>query len=201
MLVAAACTGTPPGAHPEDMSAKEHLKRARAEERKAEALEARYDPWATAWLVPVEPVNTFTYEDETYNPTEQYLVAAHKHREHAEAHLEAAAELALSEAEECGEIPPEARGACPLLGQVGEVENVEDGVRITVADGVEREAVLAHMRCHLAHAAKLGFEGPELCPLYVKGLSIEEDGDTILLTAEDPETVRLVQEKVAEEVE
>lgn len=46
------------------------------------------------------------------------------------------------------------RRDCPLQGQVVSASNIADGVRVSFAEGVDMNAVIAHMRsrCHMAFA-------------------------------------------------
>jgi hypothetical protein len=197
----AACAPTHPGAHPRDMSAAEHREHAAAEDNKAEQHEEQYDPTAEQQMSTGGPADSFTHSNSsTYNPTDSHLKEGAGHRDDADEHRDAAEALEDFENEECAKLPPKTRRTCPLLGQLASADNTKDGVRITPADGVNREAMLAHMRCHLAYAATRGFEGMDACPLYIKGVSIEESDGAILLEAKDAASIKVVQQRTATHV-
>jgi hypothetical protein len=138
------------------------------------------------------------------NPTERHLEKARSYSAHARAHLVAAARLEDFEATVCRGIAPAVRAGCPLLRGVTRVDDVPGGVRLTFGDPSRLDAVLAHMRCHLAYARVIGFTQPALCPLYVKGIDIRRapTGDAIEIVATDAgdqatiDTVRRLSRKV-----
>ena len=191
-----ACSSVPPGASPHDMSVREHERAAAAEEAKAATHRAQYDPQARE-RAPAsgagDTFDSFTYSDEVYNPTQVHLDEAQQHSEHAAAHRAAAASLRADEERECGKFPPAIRATCPLLGTVVQVEDVGGGVRIRVAESLNAQALYDHIRCHLAFAATQGFEGPKMCPLYLKGVRAVQRSD--------PHTVDLLAEGQAEVAE
>lgn len=199
-VAAGSCASTPPGTGPHDMSAADHRKHAMSEEALADAHEAQHDPDARSEAAMGRPDSEFSYAVVTYNPTGHHLDDAAKHRQHGAAHREAARALEQFEEGECGNFPPETRSVCPLLGQVAAADNLPDGVRITVAEGVNQEALVAHTRCHLAFAATQGFEGMDACPLYVKGVALEAADGVLLLKTEDPAALRAVQARTATHV-
>jgi hypothetical protein len=166
------------------MSAADHRAHAAAEEKKAEEQEKKYNPDASADKMVQGPG---FFDTVTYNPTAHHAAEAEEHREHAEAHRKAAAALEKFEEAECKSFPPETRKECPLLGTVKSVEDVDDGVRIRLADDVNQEAALAHVKCHIAYANKMGREGMDDCPLYIKGVSAKAgDADHVIeLTLDD----------------
>lgn len=179
------CASTP-GARPDDMSADEH--RAAAEQHQAEAAahESQYEPEAQAEAIQPEPDEYGQFSTEVYNPTEAHLRHAKQHRKHAADHEAAAEELEAFEEGECGRFTPEVRRTCPLMGKVAAVEDIQQGasqggpaqsppkrgLRIRFAPDVDTQAVIAHMRCHLAFARKTGRKGMSHCPLYVEGVAI-----------------------------
>lgn len=202
LAFASSCTPTtPPGAHPHDMSAAEHREQARAEDSKAAGHEGQYDPKGDEEHLTGSPQDSFTYELTTYNPTGKHLDQGAAHRDHASAHRQAARELERFEQSECAKFPPKTRAASPLIGQVASATNIEEGVRLTVAKGVNRDAMLAHMRCHAAYAATLGFKGMDTSPLFIQGVSIEAAGDdAITLMAQDPTSIAELQKRTAAHV-
>ncbi len=158
---------------------------AQREERAAAADEARYDPDARALLGASGPVALLVAAPEVYNPTDRYRERAQRHRQHANQHLERAAEYRTFEARECALVPSETRDACPLLVDVERVDDVDAGVRITFAAYSEMEPVVQELRCHIAFAAAEGREGMESCALYVPGAQVSVEGHAVLLTTND----------------
>lgn len=181
-----ACTSTS-GAHPDDMSAANHRAHAAAEDKEAQAHAAQYNPNA---LAPQSVQGGPGYwEVIEYNPTNVHAVEAADHREHAEAHRKAAAELEKFEEAGCKSFPPETRKLCPLLGTVESAEAIDDGISMKISTQLKREAVLAHVRCHLAFARTEGHNGVPGCPLYLAGVTAKAgaDGQTIELRLKDDE--------------
>lgn len=182
-----------PHVEAQDMSAAEHRERARQHDSSATAHESQYDP--TAERTVNVPDSSFSYSVDTYNPTKYHLTKAGEDREHAAAHRKAARGLETFEDQQCGQLPPEVRQVCPLIGQIGALSELEDGVRIVPASGVNADAMLAHMQCHVSYAATTGFEGMDACPLYVKGATVERDDDAITITAEDEGTAVAIRRR------
>lgn len=199
-LVGAACAATThPGANPHDMSAAEHREHAAAERDEAQAHEDRYDPNASGEISTGGPFG-YAYGVSVYNPTGHHTKEAAEHRAHAEAHQAAAQALEQFEHEACKDLPPETRTLCPLLGQISSADDTPQGVVITPEPDVNRDALLAHMRCHLAYAATVGFEGMDACPLYVEGVTIEDEGGTIRLRAADEASAQALQKRTTTHV-
>lgn len=200
-LVAASCASTlPPGANPHDMSAEEHREHAAEERAKAQVHEERYNPSAGDEVAAGGPFG-YGFGVSVYNPTGHHAEEAAEHRAHAKAHEAAAAALEQFEDEACKELPPKTRAVCPLFGQIDAAKNLSDGVAITPSSDVNRDALLAHMRCHLAYAATEGFEGMDACPLYVKGVTLEAGESDIILHAPDPASANALQSRTATHVE
>jgi hypothetical protein len=88
-----------------------------------------------------------------------------------------------------------ARAACPVLGPVAAIEDLSDGVRLRLTEGASVEAILAHMRCHLAFARTRGFPESSDCPLYMRGVDITKsaDGLAIELRSKEPKVIRELQ--------
>lgn len=140
----------------------------------------------------------FAFEGTTFNPTEGHNIQAQKHRKHADVHLAAAAALRSAEEEACTSIAPESRSWCPLLGPIVATENTSDGVRISIKEGTNVEEMLARARCHIAYGNTQGREGMDRCPLYVKGVQVEQTGpNTIELTVKGKANMQELQERVA----
>jgi len=171
LLVALSACGGSQGTHPEDMSAADHRAMAQHEEE----LAAEHDENAAGSegvspTTPGDPGSPFIYGTDTYDPAARHRAHAAHHEELAREHEAAAEALESFENEQCAEFPPATRAACPLLGSVAAVEDVDGGVEVTFADDVNRDAVLAHIGCHLAYAATQGHAGMDGCPLYVEGV-------------------------------
>lgn len=191
-LLALGCAAPSPGARPDAMSAEAHRREATEHEREAGAHERRYDARAKT----PDDLDRYPQEFEAYNPTAVYLRLAREHRTHAREHLDAAHLLEQFEEAECGAFAPETRVVCPLLGQVDRVEDIPDGVRVHLAEGVPRHPAAAHMRCHLAFARTRGRAGMLECPLYLSGVRVElppgsEAVDLIVANPLDVEALRL----------
>jgi hypothetical protein len=114
----------------------------------------------------------YVYDRNVYDARNEHLVRARELREHARQHERAAFALEQFENAECRNFPASTRAACPLLGSVAGITNVAGGVRVEFQPGTRVDAVLAHMRCHLAFSAARGFADEWSCPLYMKGIEI-----------------------------
>ncbi len=198
LLLSVGCSSTPPGAAPHDMSAEDHRKHAADEDELAEAHQRQFDPNASGEVS--VGTSEFAYGVSVYNPTGHHSGEAAEHRSHAEAHREAAKKLETFEDAACGKLPPQTRAVCPLLGPIASAEATPEGVRIELADGVNREALLAHMKCHVAFAATHGHDGMDTCPLYVEGVVVGEQGSSLTITASKPEAIKAVKERTATHV-
>ena len=178
---------------PQYMSDADHRERARQHDASATAHETRYDPSAEQTIE--VPDSSFSYSIETYNPTRYHLAKSGEDREHAAAHRKAARALETFENQQCGLLPPAVRKVCPLIGQIGSLSKVEDGVRIVPATDVNADGMLAHMQCHVAYAATAGFEGMDACPLYVKGATVDKDDGAITITADDEDAATAIRRR------
>jgi len=186
---------------PDDLSAEAHRSEAERERAIAHQRLAQYDAAAVA------PLSGFQHADpqvpnqvlggvfEFYNPTAGELHEASRHLEHAREHEAAAAELEAFEASSCREVSQSVRAACPTLGSNARIEDLAHGVRIHFAPGADLRAIVAHMRCHLAFARTRGFTTVAGCPLYMKGVAIDEapDGLAVDVTGEAPVLVHEIQ--------
>ena len=191
------CASTP-GAKPEDMSAKSHEEAAAKEAAKADQHAAKYDPAGTSAQ---SSGSDTAFEGADFNPTDVHNVQAETHREHANDHAAAAAALTSVEEDACKSIPSESRSWCPLLGPVAATENTPNGVRVTVRDGTDVDALIARVRCHLAFANTQGREGMDRCPLYVPGVQVERSGpNSIELSAKGKASIRELQERVTDHI-
>ena len=168
LLTGCAMTGT----RPDDMSAAEHEAHARVAGERAEAHDqAVRRPYAA--------------RDPQTN-TDRLL--AESYRLDAELHASAADALRRFQAQECAGIQPEARSQCPLV-RIARVEQAPEGAILWLAPEAELIETAALIRCHMAFARARHYEGMDDCPLYLRGLSVAQYGESaaLLITSEDPE--------------
>ncbi len=175
-----------------DMSATAHREQAQEEYARADRDLRLYDPSARTR----EPASTPAPHVDpavgtVYNPTAYHLANAEQHAAHAQQHLAAAAELERFTDQACKPFSASVRAACPVLGPIASVEDIRGGVRVHLQPGLPVDAVLAHMRCHLAYARERGWQEVPDCPLYVRGIDIRPstDGRAIEIVAHDGKTV------------
>ena len=195
VLVGCATTS---GTRPEDMSAKSHEEAAAKEAAKAEEHAAKYDPAGTSAQ---SSGSDAAFEGVDFNPTDVHNLQAEKHHKHAADHTAAAAALKAAEEDACKSIASDSRSWCPFLGPVAATQNTSNGVRITVREGVDMDALMARVRCHLAFANTQGLEGMDRCPLYVPGVQVERSGpSSIELSTKGKASIRDLQRRVAAHV-
>jgi hypothetical protein len=204
LLVAVACAttsrSTTRAVEPAEMTAAEHRQEAARERSRADDAYARWQPGARAPMpggttgsgdVPrLYPIDLYPY-----NPTDRAIADAERHLRHAREHEAAANALEGFEESECRDFAPKARAACPLFGPVAAIEDLPDGVRLVYAAGAPVDAVVAHMRCHLAFARARGFGDGADCPLYMRGIDIARgaDGRGIEITSRERDVARELQ--------
>ncbi len=186
---------------PDDMSAQQHRKEASRELALADQARREYDPHAVATREvttrPRPPAYEIVEVPITYNPTAQHLEDARWHSKHAQAHERAAAKLEKFEEAECMAFAPSVRAACPVIGPVRAIVDIPHGVRFVLDPEVDASTVVAHMRCHFAHAQARGFDDLAACPLYVKGIDIRlgGDGGSVEVVAKDDATVAEIRRR------
>lgn len=188
MILVSACASTP-GARPHDMSAAQHEQHAAQEAADADRDAAKYDPGARAL-----PQGCARYDDVCWrskqNPTARYRDLADQHRRAAVEHRAASAALRDVEARACAGMTDEDREISPfersediagmtLLAEpratsAGRAHTpVTVGARVVFrpVPGLTAEKLQHQVDCHLARAAVLGHELPEMpdCPLVPKG--------------------------------
>jgi hypothetical protein len=178
LLFGVACAAREPNVKPTDMSAAEHRAEAQHQKEQAQQDDSQYRPSASRviGLAPPGDATGVAFPVEIYNPTDSYLQKADEHRAHAKEHERAAAALEKFEEGECKAFPERTRAACPLLGPVTKIDDVDRGVRVSFAPGTRVDAVVAHMRCHYAYAKAHGFDERVSCPLYMPGIQISQAG-------------------------
>jgi hypothetical protein len=189
---------------PDDMSAAQHREEAAREDEAARRHMKDYDPHATVpspFRPAAGPAADYPFPVAVYNPTEGQLSRVDEHRAHARAHEKAAEALERFEDSECLNFPPSTRAACPLLSPVAHVDDVPGGVRVKFMPGTRVDAVLSHMRCHYAYARARGFEEATTCPLYMRGIDINQAKDplAIEITTADPDQVAELRARSREE--
>jgi hypothetical protein len=179
----AACSG-PQDPATEDLTAEEH--EAEAEREEAEAAENERLAARSGSM----------YSLDAYDPSDSRLAIAAEHRDHAEAHRRQAEALRAFENEECGEFPDSARSACPFLLGLREIEDVDGGARVVFDVDAPIDAILDHIRCHLAFVAAQGSEGIDDCALYVPGATVQKQGNSIVLTTDQADHVAELRRRV-----
>jgi hypothetical protein len=203
LLLGAACAAREPNVKPTDMGAAEHRAEAEHQRELARDDASHYRPDDARVIALAPPGNAMTAVDfpvSVYNPTEGYLQRADEHRAHAKEHERAAAALEKFEEGECKAFPERTRVACPLLGPVTKIEDVERGVRVTFAPGTRVDAVAAHMRCHYAYARAHGFDARVSCPLYMPGIEIaQQSGTAVDIKVRDKAKVTELRSRAREE--
>lgn len=187
-MLLSACASTP-GARPHDMSAAQHEQHARQEAAAADRDAAQYDPAARTFVQ-----GCARYEDVCWrakqNPTARYRDQAEQHRRAAAEHRAASAALREVEASACVGVADEDRDISPFertediasttplterrATSVGrEHAAVTVGARVVFrpVPGLTAEKLQRQVDCHLARAAVLGHNLPEMpdCPLVPRG--------------------------------
>jgi hypothetical protein len=199
------CGAPGPTVRPDETSVAGHRREASRENALADQHQTQFAPGHTLpspYRDPITSEPDLFYGPTIYNPTDAFLDAADKHRAHARQHEAAARKLEAFEEMQCKDFPPAARAACPLLGPALALENIPAGVRITFTPAVRVDAVVAHMRCHLAYAQAQGFPSDSPCPLYIRGVEVNREGTTSVvdLTSRDHAIVARIQHEAKEEV-
>jgi hypothetical protein len=199
------CGAPGPAVRADDTSAANHRREAARENAIADKQQAKYAPGnslPSPYRDPITNEPDLFYGPTIYNPTDAHLDAADRHRAHARQHEAAARQLEAFEEAQCKDFPPATRAACPLLGPAVALDNIASGVKITFAPTVRVDAVVAHMRCHLAYARTQGFPTESACPLYLKTVDVHREGDTstVEITSADRTMIARIQKEAKEEV-
>lgn len=171
--------------------AERHRREAEAHSKDAEAHSRRYDPRAGSpsyggagpssgtwtpdgdWESDRDWNDDLYWDMQQYNPSIRHGLEAEEHERRAREHLEMARKLESFERRECRAFPSQTRALCPLLGPIESVEEIEGGVRLHLAADVDVNAVVAHMRCHVAFARTRDHAGMDQCPLYLENVRIQ----------------------------
>ncbi len=179
----AACSG-PQDPAAEDLTADEHEAEAEREEAAAEEDEN------------LATRSGSMYSLDVYDPSDSRLALAAEHRDHAEAHRQQAEALRAFENAQCEEFPESARSACPFLLGLREIEHIDGGANIVFDDDAPIDAILDHIRCHLAFVGAQGAEGIDDCALYVPGATARKEGNVIVLTTTEADHVAELRRRV-----
>ncbi len=203
------------GTRPEEMSAEAHraaaiaegqeiighLKQNNSEEWRAKQRigtlansRVYYNP--NAYSDPYNPYYDYFWDLGSYNPRVDHLDSVKLLEGHAADHLAAAQVLETFEEAECRAFPPQTRATSPLIGQVESAVSVFGGVGLSFKEGIDVNAAIAHMRCHVAFAGTRGRIGMKSCPLYIPGIKISRGGNSNvveLLVGEQSQLVDLRQ--------
>jgi hypothetical protein len=169
----AACAGGGSTVRPDEMSADAHRQEAVkvSGQAAAEANGTKAPPPNLAANPGGNPQGYYTPVN-PQNPEVEQEARSQRLKAHARQHLNAARYLEASEDASCRSTPSAERAACPLLGPATTVEDTPGGVRVFFAENAPVDAILAHMRCHLAFARARGFAEATDCPLYVNGVDV-----------------------------
>jgi len=186
LVTVASCGGAASSVKPDEMSVAQHQEEAAREAETARREADRYRPNTVRPSPGGQPlgITDGTYSAPVYNPNEGYLAASDWHRRHAQEHEKAAQSLERSEQAECRDLTPASRAACPFLGPVVRINDIDGGVRVIFKPGTRVDAIVAQMRCHYAFARARAFAETATCPLYLRGIEIRR--------AADPNAVEIV---------
>jgi len=203
------------GTKPHDMSTTQHETAAAQESSASNLHSAQYAPDATAQVEPCdvgsEALRGGACWSSTINPTEQLRADAQKHERLARQHRAAAQALRDVENTVCSGLSENDRVTSPFfhredISSVSQAEvSVSDGLEshqqfaggravFRAVPGMTAEWLQRLVNCHLARAASVGFDMPEMsyCPLVLKSTSATAssagDGFAIAVTSEDPST-------------
>lgn len=178
-LIAVGCT--PPGTRPHDMSAREHIEAARAEDEAAE----RHACGSPATAEHAAPCWTDDAE-----ASEAHRAEMDEHRRLAAAHRAASDALLRAEERACVGVPQDARDSSPFehRADVQSVTDLDDEQHLGRAAVRRPAGVVVVLRavpaltaewlervieCHLARNAAVGHDMPEMayCPLVPRGVT------------------------------
>jgi hypothetical protein len=196
-LLISSCGSSQKAVRPDDMGAEAHLEAAVRERTAAREHLREWDAGERKPTVSPALLDGDVYLDSIFwfDPRTWHLEEAERHAARASAHEEAARELEAFEAKECAGLPDASRAACYILGPVSEIRNIEGGVFIRFAKGVDTDAVAAHLRCHLAWARRMGFDQEATCPLDLSGIRFEVVGPAILVLGDDEDTIAEIRRR------
>ena len=208
-ILLAACTSTTPGARPHDMSAAQHEREAKRETEAADRDAATYDPKARAVVQGCGPNDDVCWRSKR-NPTAEFRRMAEEHQRAAAEHRAASGALRDVEDKACVGVANDDRDISPFerTEDIASIEPVTEqrwagrgrlrrtvtaGVRVVFqpVPGLTAETLQREVDCHLARAAVLGHNLPEMpnCPLVPKGaeahVSATAQGLAVVVRADD----------------
>lgn len=208
-LMLAACASAE-GTKPHDMSTAQHEAAAANEEASAQGHGAQYEPGASSEVQHCDPKRSICWTS-TSNPTEKHRVESEDHEKLAQQHRAAAQALRDAEAASCAGLSEKDRVTSPFFhredisavrkaeltiseGQ-GTHQQFAGGTAVFRAvPGLTAEWLQRLVNCHIARAASVGFDMPEMpyCPLVLKGVtanvSSTGDGFALTVTSTDAKT-------------
>lgn len=205
-----------PGTKPHDMSVAQHEAAANQEKQAAEGHADRHDPAATAKSTQCSGKGGCWTS--VSNPTAHHGDDAKRHRELAQKHRAASAALADAEARACTGISEDDRDMSPFhhredidsVSPLIEEQKAGKGVikkevGVTVVfravPGLTAEWLQRVVDCHLARAAAVGHEMPEMsyCPLVPKGIKAKVtsagNGFAVNVSADDAATIAEIKKR------
>jgi hypothetical protein len=205
-----------PGTKPHDMSEAQHEAMAKQEDQVSDAHAAQHDP--TAKQVETRCSGKGGCWTSTSNPTAQHATDAEKHRELAKKHRAASAALASAETSACVGISDEDRDTSPFYHRedIQSVSDYSEAVKVgrssspkvvgatvvfRAVPGMTAEWLQRVVDCHLARAAAVGHEMPEMdyCPLELKGakakVSSVGNGFAVNISSDDDATVQEIKKR------
>jgi hypothetical protein len=205
-----------PGTQPHDMSATQHEAMAKNEEAQAAGHAEQHDPSATnATEVCSGKGGCWT---STSNPTAEHGDDAKHHHELAAKHRAAAAVLTDAEKSACAGISDDDRDISPFYhrediqsvsvltetvksGKSSTQKEVGATVVFRAVPGMTAEWLQRVVDCHLARAAAVGHDMPEMsyCPLMPKGVKAKVtsagNGFAVNLSGDDAATVAAIKKR------
>lgn len=211
-----------PGTRPHEMSAAQHQAAADEEMVAAQGHVEQHDPNAANVTETCDSRSGSCWTSIS-NPTAQHREDADRHRELAAKHRAASAALADAEARACLAIPEADRDQSPfyhrediqsvspltketqdaLSLKTGQARKTEIGVTVVFrpVKGLTAEWLQRLIDCHLARAASVGHEMPEMsyCPLVPKGVEARVtstgNGFAVNISATDKATIQEIKKR------
>ena len=204
-----------PGTKPHDMSAAQHDAAANQEMQAASGHAEQHDPAATKQSTDCAGRGCWT---SVSNPTAQHGDDAKRHRELAQKHRAASTALVDAEAHACVGLSEDDRDMSPFhhredIESVSPlVEEVKAGKGTTKKEvgttivfravpGLTAEWLQRVVDCHLARAAAVGHDMPEMpyCPLVPKGAKAKVtsvgNGFAVNVSADDAATIAEIKKR------
>jgi hypothetical protein len=213
-----------PGTKPHDMSQAGHEQAAASEESQAEEHAAQDDAGASSATTGGCQSRGGPCWTSQANSTSEHSQMAEAHKKAAAEHRAAAAALAAAEAKACADLPDSERDMSPFahrediasvtpledskpVGKGKSVKTVGVTVKFKAVPGLTEEWLQRVVNCHLARAASVGHNMPEMsyCPLVPKDVTAKVvsagDGFNVEIRSDDPaaaaEVVKRAQSLVA----